>query len=172
MKSKPVVDIRDARGRVGKSSTLARKRAPFSPKRKGRGAHLNKGPAGNKFAETHGFYTVEAAAEERRDREAMEQALIEDLGGASAISASQRTLIRTAGMLEMRRARVDRAIQEGRDAPAQEHVLALVNSLRLTLCALGLERQAKPGRSLQDYIRQRAHAGGISGVPKTYPKGE
>lgn len=131
--SNKTVDIREVRSRAGKANTLAQRLA--------RRKNLNRGPANNRHAETHGFYRVTPTPEESAAREAFEQAMTEDLGGQSVISASQRTLISTAGMLEMKRARVDRAIQAGCDAPAQEHVLALVNSLRLILCALGLAKR-------------------------------
>lgn len=106
----------------------------------------------------HGFYSERITPEELAVREAWERSLIADLGGPAAVTTTQQTLVTTAGMLEMRRARVDRAMREGLGGPAQEHVLALVNSLRLILCALGLERKAKPAPSLQDYLKSKAEA--------------
>ncbi len=39
--------------------------------------------------------------------------------------------------------------------PNDERLLAWINTLRLCLCALGLERRAKPVESLQDYLKKR-----------------
>ena len=125
---------------------------PIKPK----GRFGEGGPPGNKKALKHGLYSENFTEKEQAERQSWEKSIIDDLGGAAVISTAQNTLIRTAGMLEMKRARIDRAITENRDEPAQEHVLALVNSLRLILCALGLERRVKPAPSLQDYMREKA----------------
>ena len=123
---------------------------PLKPK----GRFGEGGPLGNKKALKHGLYSENFTEKEQADRLKWEQSIIDDLGGVAVISTAQGTLIRTAGMLEMKRARIDRAITENRDEPAQEHVLALVNSLRLILCALGLERRSKPVQTLQDYMKR------------------
>ena len=129
---------------------------PLKPK----GRFGEGGPPGNKKALKHGLYSETFTEKEQADRQSWEQSIIDDLGGAAVISTAQNTLIRTAGMLEMKRARIDRAITENRDEPAQEHVLALVNSMRLILCALGLERRSKPVQTLQDYIRGKGEQPG------------
>jgi hypothetical protein len=124
--------------------------------RKNNTTGLNRGPEGNQFGLKHGLYSNLFNDEEKLAREELEKSFEDDLGGSSVISSMQRTLITTAGMLTMKLSRVDKAIREGRQEPVQEHVLALVNSLRLILCALGLEKRAKASPSLQDYLKQKS----------------
>jgi hypothetical protein len=130
---------------VQKSSEVV----PFSSKPRGTPANLNRGPAGNKFAEKHGFYSAQMTAEESADRAAWVTKVIAEKGDPSE---TERTLIETASWLRVKTKRVWRAIEEGHSEPAHEHVLATVNSLRLILCALGLERRSSPAPSLREYL--------------------
>lgn len=120
------VDIRDVRGRVGKDNKLALK---------------------------HGVYCP-FTPEERAEREEYERQLTEDLGGNP--STAQRSIIRRASWLEVKLRKNERASMEGQGEIAQEHCLSWVNSQRLLLCALGLERKQRPGPSLQDYLAAKA----------------
>lgn len=101
-----------------------------------------------------GFYSTKISDEEREARAAWERAVIEDMGGPGAISTAQRALVSATGFLKLRLDRLDQAYAEGHE-PANEHIMALINSLRLNLRELGLERRAKPPQSLTDYIAQK-----------------
>ena len=123
--------------------------APLKPKGKfGAG-----GPKGNKHAQKHGAYSMRLTPEEQQEREQFESDLIADQGGD--VSAAQRALIRRLGFLEIRLRRCERASSAGRTI-ADEHVLAWINSQRLLLSALGLERKQKSEPNLQDYLREKA----------------
>jgi hypothetical protein len=120
--------------------------APKSSKRKG-------GPPGNQKSLKHGAYSNRLSREEEQERNRFESELIEDLGGD--VSAAQRSLIRRAGFLEIRLRRCDRADSNGSYIP-DEHLLAWVNSQRLLLTALGLERKQRTTPSLHEYLNQKA----------------
>jgi hypothetical protein len=107
------------------------------------------GPPGNTKAVKHGVYCVAFTSEEKTEREEYARELEEDLGN---VSAAQRSLIRRASWIEVRLRRNERASEDGRGEIASEHVLSWINSQRLLLCALGLERKQRPGPSLQEYI--------------------
>ncbi len=107
---------------------------------------------GGRIAEKHGVYTSRFTPEEEKERAEFENDLLTDLGGYP--TTAQRTLIRRASYIEIRLRRTERATEDGWRLPS-EHVLAWVNSQRLLLCALGLERRTKPAPSLQDYVRRK-----------------
>ena len=111
------------------------------------------GPPGNQKGRIHGAYSPRLSAEEELERSRFEAELLDDLGGE--VSAAQRALIRRASFLEIRLRRCERADRK-RLRIADEHVLAWINSQRLLLCALGLERKKKQGPDLQDYLKQKA----------------
>lgn len=117
--------------------------------------NLNRGPKGNQFAAKHGFYSQKWTPEEIAERQAWMEAMIEEKGNPTF---AERTLITSASWLNAIIMRAFRAIEAGRGAPQSEHLLAIVNSLRLTMCALGLERKEKPTQSLQDYLKKKAEA--------------
>jgi hypothetical protein len=127
---------------------------PFSPERKSNTSGLLRGPAGNRHAEKHGFYGRLITEEERRDRDLWEQAVIDDLGGSPAVSTAQHALIHAAGFLRIKLERIDKAFNEGME-PAPEHTMAAFNSFRLLLAQIGLERKAKQGPSLREYLQQK-----------------
>jgi hypothetical protein len=129
---------------------------PFSPERKGSRQNLNKGPANNRHAETHGFYRIALTQQESADREEWVSRVIAEKG---ELSETERTLIETASWLQVKLSRVWKALKEGTNEPASEHVLATVNSLRLLLCALGLEKRKSSAPSLQDYLKRKASRG-------------
>jgi hypothetical protein len=118
--------------------------------RQRREKNLLRGPVGNKHAAKHGIY-VRFSPEEEAERSAFEVELLEDLGGAST---AQRALIRRASWLEIRLRRSERADGEGFRL-SDEYVLSWINSQRLILCALGLERRQRPALTLQEYLRAR-----------------
>lgn len=103
---------------------------------------------GNGHAVKHGTYRRGLSPEEVTEREAYEADLIDDLGCATT---AMRTLIRRASWLEIRLRRMERASGE----IADEHALAWINSQRLLLCALGLEKRQAPGTTLAQYLEQR-----------------
>jgi hypothetical protein len=133
---------------------------PFSAERKGNTRGLNRGPAGNQFARTHGFRAVGMSDEERAGRKAQVARMITEKGGSSAISEPERTLIETASWLQVKLSRVWKTIEEGGAEPDSAHVLAAVNSLRLILCALGLEKRKPSGPSLEQYLQKKAASRG------------
>jgi hypothetical protein len=109
----------------------------------------------NKNAKKHGVFTAAFSAEELQEREQFEAELLADTGGSPP--AGVRSLIRTAGMLWMKINRCDRAIKQG-FTPPDNFVLAWVNSFRLILGQIGLERRAKPGPTLAQYLKAKEEA--------------
>ena len=123
--------------------------------REKREKNLLRGPVGNKHAEKHGFYSEGWTDEERAERAAFQQSITADKGDPTS---GERALITTAGGLNTIINRAFRAIEQGRGAPAPEHLLAMINSFRLIMCALGLQRREKPGPTLAEYLEQKAKA--------------
>ena len=81
--------------------------------------------------------------------------LTEHLGDASA---PQRLLIQSAALKATRLALLSEQILAD-DAPSSGsdgHALAWLNSLRLDLQAIGLERRGKPTLDLNDYLKSEA----------------
>ncbi len=110
-------------------------------------------PAGNQNARKHGVYS-QWTAEDIAEREQYEKDLIDDLGGS--VSTAQRSLIRRGSWLEVRLRRNERASIRGYRGIASEHVLAWINSQRLILCALGLQRKAQQPMSLAEYLEAKS----------------
>ncbi len=131
------------------------KSAPEIPASKPKARFGAGGPKGNKFALKHGGYEKpqQWTDEDKTYRKQWEEHAIEEKGDPSHL---ERCLIRTASYLDARLKRVWRAMENGDGEPATEHLISWVNSLRLILCALGLERKQRKGPSLQDYLNQKA----------------
>lgn len=114
----------------------------------------NKGPKGNQFAVTHGFYSQRWSPEEKEARETWVRELIAEMG---EVTRQERSLIILASRLNAILERAFTAIEDGRGAPAHDHLLAVINSFRLIMCALGLDRkaqtQATPEEKLAAYMR-------------------
>ncbi len=115
-----------------------------------RDAHGRVKPGG-KLALKHGVY-ARFTAEEKAERAEYERLLTDDLGGNPSVM--ERSLIRRASWLELRLRRNERAGEDGKGEIASEHVLSWINSQRLLLCALGLERVVKPGESLAEFLER------------------
>jgi hypothetical protein len=127
--------------------------------RQKREKNLLRGPAGNRHAVKGGVY-ARLGPEEQAERAKFEAELLEDLGGVA--STAQRALMRRASWLEIRLQRSEAADAEGFRL-TDEHVLSWINSQRMILVALGLERRQRPGPSLQEYLKAReAEAGAQS----------
>ena len=110
------------------------------------------GPPWNQKGLRHGAYSPRLSPEEERERDHLENDLIADLGGD--VSTAQKVLIRRISLIEIRLRRCERADKKRLRIP-DEHILAWINSQRLLLVALGLERKQKPGPDLQGYLAQR-----------------
>jgi hypothetical protein len=95
---------------------------------------------GNSFAWKHGFYSQAFSAEELAAREQFEREAIEEQGGE--LPAGKKALLRVTSLQIMMLNRAAHAIEQGIYIP-QEHLIALMNSLRLNLSALGLEQKTK-----------------------------
>jgi hypothetical protein len=110
---------------------------------------------GSRNAETHGFYRQAWDEEEIAARNAWLQSMIEEKGNPTF---AERSLLTTASWLNAIIIRAFKAMEEGKGAPAHDHLLAIVNSFRLIMTALGLERKTKPTQSLQDYLQKKVEA--------------
>jgi len=84
---------------------------------------------------------------------ALKQDLTRDIGGDP--STQQHILIDRVVMKTFRCQAFEAAFSEGSKEP-EAHYLALCNSLRLDLQALGLQRKAKDIQSLRDYIEVKS----------------
>ncbi len=110
----------------------------------------------NATAWKHGFYSQAFTAEEMEERQEFETQAIEDLG--DDLPAGKRALLQIVSLQYAMIRRCDRAITSGIYI-ATEHLLALMNSFRLNVSALGLERKQKSGPNLQEYLRQKTQEG-------------
>jgi hypothetical protein len=86
------------------------------------------------------------------------RALLDHLGGEHAVTPPQRLLVETCGVLALRvKLACDRMVTGQGDLEALDrHLIALVNSLRLNLLALGLERPKDQAPSLASYLELKA----------------
>jgi len=117
---------------------------------------------GNQFARKHGVYCAAFTPEEKAERKEYERQLEADLG---IISTAQRSIIHRASWLEIRLRRNERASAEGQGEIASEHVLSWINSQRLLLCALGLERRQKPEQSFEEHLKSMTQEKGNNEQP-------
>jgi hypothetical protein len=114
---------------------------------------LTLAPNGNQNAVRHRVYSKEFTPEELTERTRYEGELFQDLG--SNPTTAQKTLVRRAGYIEIKLMRTERATAEGTGEIANEHVLAWINAQRLLLCALELERKARPAMDLKSYLERK-----------------
>jgi hypothetical protein len=112
--------------------------------------NLNRGPKGNQFAVTHAFYSRQWSEEEKAEREAWKQSILEEKGNPTK---AEQALINTASWLNAIINRTFCSIAEGKGAPHSEHLLAVVNSFRLIMCALGLDKRAAKEQSPEEKLR-------------------
>lgn len=108
-------------------------------------------PEGNTNAWKTGMYSQVFSAEEQADRAAFETSLCKDQGGD--LPAGKMALIGVVGLQYMLIRRGDQAVRQGKYIP-QEHLIALLNSFRLNLSALGLERRSTRGPTLAEYLER------------------
>ena len=96
---------------------------------------------------------------EARLLRSMRRALIDQLGGESKLTPTQRTLIERAAMLQLRVAALDRRILDG-TLTGYDHksYISFCNALRLTMVALGLEAHTPPSPKLADYLASKTTA--------------
>ena len=107
---------------------------------------------GSKLALKHGMYSSAFTESELAERQEFEREAIQDLGGD--LPAGKLALLRVVSLQYGMLRRCDRNITRGVYIPV-EHVIALMNSFRLNVSALGLERQQRPALTLQEYLKQR-----------------
>ena len=99
--------------------------------------------------------------------------LIDDLGGASAISAQQRALVELATRTKLYVDSLDAWLMEQRSLvnarkravlPVVRERTQLADSLARNLLALGLERRVRPEPSLKEYVRENYRDADRTGV--------
>lgn len=89
-----------------------------------------------------------------RELAALRKALVRDLGGD--LSAQESLLVDRIVSKSFRCRCLEAAMFQG-DPAADAQYIALSNSLRLDLQALGLRRRAKDVTSLKDYLKDKGH---------------
>jgi hypothetical protein len=95
-----------------------------------------------------------ALAQEMRRRY---DAFVSDLGGDSALSYAQRSLVTRALWLELHLQQQEEALANGQDFDSGKWVQA-VNSLQGVLKSLGLKRVTKDVKDLSAYLAERSNS--------------
>ena len=111
------------------------------------------GQIGNKNGQKHGCFSNRFSAEEEEERRRFEEELTADLGAVP--STAQKVLVRRASFLEVRLRRSEKASGEGYVIP-DLYLLSWINSQRLILKELGIERKVKAAVDLQTYLKRKA----------------
>lgn len=104
---------------------------------------------GNKSALTHGAYARRLPLKIRREGAKIYQGIVADLGGAGQITTAQHVLIeKSVGLYQITRTLEEYLVKWGimkkqRLNPALAVYGSMVNSLRLNLSALGIDRRGQ-----------------------------
>lgn len=122
---------------------------------------------GNKIALTHGAYARRLPLRIRREGAKVYQGIVADLGGDGNLTTAQVVLIeKSVGLYQITRALEEWLVKEGvvkkqRLNPALAVYASFVNSLRLNLNALGIDRRRSeelltPLEIANEYDRKKA----------------
>ena len=120
------------------------------------------GPRANKvgfFSRRHSLARADGRTHAGKLARSIEAELLDHLGGPDRASAPQRLLARSTAVLALRLSLAAERFAEpcarGRDEveSLDRHFCSLVNSLRLNLVTLGMERPAQQAPSLAEHIK-------------------
>jgi hypothetical protein len=120
---------------------------------------------------------VEHLGEVGEALQAWKAAIIEDLGGDSAVSAMERSVIELATKTHLLLASVDRFLLEQKSLvnkskrqlfPIVLQRQQLADALARYMGQLGLTRRARPTQTLQDYLAGKGHE---ASTPQPQPRG-
>jgi hypothetical protein len=120
------------------------------------------GQLNNGNSVVHGFYAsfIESMFDQRRKESKavnkIREQLVDALGGAAALTPQQAILVDRVVVKTFKCALAEGSMLAGEPGPDGAHYLALANSLRLDLCALGLAKRAQDVPNLRDYLASKS----------------
>jgi len=131
-------------------------------KKKGGRTRRRGGQSGGTNSVRHGFYCLidESLLDQRskyaKFRTKVRSGIVADMGGPEGISTKQWILIELIVDKAARCTQAQADQVDGNSKLSSEHFLALANSLRLDLLALGLAKRAQDVPNLRDYLASKS----------------